>query len=96
VITYLGPAASDKEEEKRGIDLLHRLYEHFTDDHDLIYQASSLRQAYLKKAEFPVTTLPEEFQEGYFDEGKYVVQGWRLLFQVAYSEWSRRLWIIQE
>lgn len=96
VITYLGPAASDEEEEKRGIDLLHRLYEHFTDDYDLIYQAGNLYQAYLKKAEFPVTTLPEAFQEGHFDEGKYVAQGWKLLFQVAYGEWSRRLWIIQE
>ncbi|KAH8768520.1 heterokaryon incompatibility protein-domain-containing protein [Hyaloscypha finlandica] len=96
VITYLGPAASHAEEEKRGIDLLHRLYEHFTDDYDLIYQASSLRQALLKTAEFPVTTLPEEFQEDHFDKGKYVAQGWRWLFQVAYGEWSRRLWIVQE
>lgn len=39
VITYLGSAALDEEEEKRGIDLLHRQYEHFTDDYDLIYQA---------------------------------------------------------
>lgn len=96
VITYLGPAASDEEEEKRGIDLLHRLYEHFTDDYDLIYQAGSLYQAYQKKAEFPVTTLPEEFQEGHFDEGKHATQGWSFLFQVTHGEWSWRLWIIQE
>jgi hypothetical protein len=96
VITYLGPAALGEEEEKRGIDLLRRLYEHFTDDYDLIYRAGDMYEAYLKKAEFPVTTLPEEFQEGHFDEGKHSTQGWSLLFQVTYGEWSWRLWIVQE
>jgi hypothetical protein len=34
-----------------------------------------LFKANLKKAEFPVTALQEEFQEDHFDEGKYVAQG---------------------
>jgi hypothetical protein len=96
VITYLGPAVQDEEEEKSGITLLHWLHGHFSDNYEPIFKAHGLQQASLIKAEYPVAALPEEFQEGYFDEGKYVAQGWRLLFQVAYGEWSRRLWVIQE
>ena len=97
VITYLGPAVADENEEKCGIALLQLLQRHFSDNYALIYEAGGLLPALLMKSKFPVVTLPEDLQdEADFDKEKYVVQGWRWLLQVAYSQWARRLWIVQE
>jgi hypothetical protein len=41
--------------------------------------------------------LPKEIHDGeVFDRDKYVTQGWSWLLQVAYGEWTQRLWIVQE
>lgn len=97
VITYLGPAVEDDDEEKRGIELTGLLYRHFSMNYDLIYEARSLRAAYRVKSDFPVVQLPEELQDAFrIDEKNYIKQGWRWLLQVVYSEWSHRLWIVQE
>jgi hypothetical protein len=97
VITYLGPAALDHDEENSGINLLRRLHEHFSDNFELIYEAGSLRSAYRMRTTFPVLNLPEEIHDGgKFSKDNYVAQGWRWLLQVAYGEWTQRLWIVQE
>ncbi len=98
VITYLGPSFLDKDEEKRGIALLHRLYVHFSADYDPIYKARGLRTAYHMKSKFPVVNLPKELQEesDELDHQKCVYQGWRWLIRVVYGEWTTRLWIVQE
>src|ERR1700709_975563 len=38
VITYIGTAFEDDEEEKRGIALLQRLDKHFADNHELLFE----------------------------------------------------------
>lgn len=97
VITYLGPAATGKDEEQRGIALLKRLHEHFSDNYELFHEAGSLNKVLWGFAKLPIVTLPEEFaHSSTFEQERYVSQGWRWLFRVAYGQWTQRLWIIQE
>jgi hypothetical protein len=97
VITYVGPAALGGEEEYSGINLLQRLHGHFSDNFELIFEAGTLRSAFEIRTAFPVLNLPEEIHdEGGFSRDKYIAQGWRWLLQVIYSEWTQRLWIVQE
>jgi hypothetical protein len=99
VIIYIGPASTSEAEEIRGIELLMRLYEHYSDVYEIVAQANSLYDTILRKKEFPVIELPKDL-EGANEETErqrsYEDQGWRWLLQVAYGEWTRRLWIVQE
>jgi len=97
VITYLGPAVVDNEEEQRGIVLLYRLYEHFYDNYDMLYEINGLEKAYSMKAKFPVQNVPNEIRgDAEFDGEIFVAPGWRWLLQQAYGEWTQRLWLVQE
>ncbi|KAE9379654.1 HET-domain-containing protein [Stipitochalara longipes BDJ] len=97
VITYVGSAAPDEEEERHGISLLNRLHTHFSPNHEPIFLANGLSSAWPIKRNLPVVTLPEDIQDkAIYDEAKYVPWGWRWLLHVAYGEWTQRLWIVQE
>jgi hypothetical protein len=97
VITYLGPTIAKKEEEDCGIWLLEQLNQHFFDNYDMIYQAGSLWDAYQVKARFPVQDLPPlVLHKSPLPPQKYIRQGWRWVLQVAYGEWTQRMWMVQE
>ena len=94
VITCIDPVG-DQEEETTGIDLLDRLYSHFSQDYSIILESRGLWRAWLRRSEFPVLDLPLDLQEAVGDDG-YVKQGWRWLCSVAFGTWKQRLWMVQE
>ena len=97
VITYLGPAAADEDEEKRGVELLNRLHAHFTPNYDFIFRANGMSSAWFQYPNLPVVTLPEDLRDkANYNEANYAAFEWRWLLHVAYGEWTRRLWIVQE
>jgi hypothetical protein len=105
VITYIGPAKDD-EEEKVAMDLMKHLHQHFKANYELLFESATLRMARLRSAEFPVNGLPEELQDDQYvgemeykrksNADTYVIQGWRRLCEIAFGQWSQRLWIVQE
>ncbi|CZR66895.1 uncharacterized protein PAC_16796 [Phialocephala subalpina] len=97
VITYVGSAAEDEEEEACGIRLLQRLDTHFAPNYELLLITKSLYWANQRRSEFPVLELPQGLQarESWVeDEDKYVSQGWKWLLQVAHGDASRPFAVI--
>lgn len=105
VITYIGPAKDD-DEEKVAMDLMEHLHQHFEANYELLFESATLRTARLRSAEFPVTRLPKELQDDQYvgemeyrrksNADIYVIQGWRRLCEIAFGEWTQRLWMVQE
>src|SRR6201992_1124829 len=93
VITYIGPAEEDEEEEK-GMALMNLLYSHFLDNYGVMFQAENINLLWQRRSELPVVSLPAELDDTGVD--KYIKLGWRWLCRVAFGEWTRRLWIVQE
>jgi heterokaryon incompatibility protein (HET) len=92
VITYLGSAAADDVEEQ-GINLLDRLDNHFSANYDILIESGSLINAFGRLSEFPVIKLSEDLQhqgQGSLEEA------WKWLVEVAFGEWTTRLWMAQE
>lgn len=105
VITYLGPIML-KKEEKQGIRLLKRIYENISDDTwAQMRKAGSINQIRDWKLDGSIQSerLPSDLDlvadKSYHENEiskRYVEQGWEWLVQVAYGEWTQRLWIVQE
>ena len=103
VITYIGPAKDD-EEEKVAMNLMESLHTHFEANFQTLFEMRSLRNAILRREEFPVVELPKELQEDRYRTGleikpsadTYVTRGWRRLCEMGYGEWTQRLWMVQE
>jgi hypothetical protein len=92
VITYLGPAGS-KELQKRGCELLNEIYSHFSPDYGLLLhdtEDSFIALESENRSNFPVRELPKSLSTGINDHE------WEWLVQVAFGEWTTRLWILQE
>lgn len=106
VITYLGPAGPEAG-EKRGIQLLKRIHGSVTEGvlHQM-HKAGSLKrirdQVLDESIQFEKFSLDLEGETGPSLKNendvskRYIEQGWEWLVRVAYSEWTRRLWIVQE
>jgi hypothetical protein len=92
VIIYPGPAGED-EVENTGIALMNHLYSHFSDNYDMMFKSNGLLFTWDKRLDLLVRILPAELIE--IDEDKYANQGWKWLCQVAFGEWTQRLWMVQ-
>ena len=105
VITYLGPAGLEMNEQ-RGIRLLERVCKKIPDDiWRQMHEAGSIQQirdwmlnGKIRSERF---TLDSELAVGQrCDENeilkRYVEQGWEWLIHIGYGEWTQRLWIVQE
>jgi hypothetical protein len=96
VITYVGPAAGG--EEKAGMDFMLRLYKHFEENYELLFEMGGLFEAKNRKSEFLVVDLLEDLRDDEHDDSqnyrnqkyadKYVVRGWRRMCEVPYGEWT--------
>ncbi|KAG2420071.1 hypothetical protein HFD88_004869 [Aspergillus terreus] len=105
VITYLGPSGPEME-EKRGLALLKRVRECVSDATWLqMHEAGSLERIRDKMVDGSIQfeQLPSDLEiqvDRPLGENeistRYVEQGWAWLVRVTYSEWTQRLWIVQE
>jgi Heterokaryon incompatibility protein (HET) len=94
VLTYLGPIESEIE-ERRGIQLLKQLDSHFSANYRMIWDAREIVIARQRRYELPVQDLPEELKEGQA-ELTFESQGWKWLLEMAFGDWTQRLWMVQE
>jgi hypothetical protein len=85
VITYLGPS-KNMEEDILGIRLLNRLHHHFANTLDMISQFHTLDRAFAQQHKFPTKELPTDLR----------IDNWPWLLEVAFGEWTQRLWMVQE
>jgi hypothetical protein len=92
VITYIGPAAAPDIEE-RGIRLVQQLYAHFKSTCDLLLDWGDIFNAWPRRKELPVLSLPDYLER---DESPEIVTFWKWLAELAFGEWTMRLWIVQE
>ena len=90
VITYLGPAGSQRVEERglRLFAIIHELYHEKLDVviehvHDNKQQTATIPQQAFPKLPNKVTT-------------EYSKEDWRWLLGVVFGDWTQRLWILQE
>lgn len=91
VIFYAGHS-KDEELEERGIELLHRLDQHFSPSYQGIYQSNNLYTSYQKASLLPVRAMPLDISE---NMSKYTAE-FEWLAEVGYGEWRQRLWMVQE
>ncbi|KAL1641537.1 hypothetical protein SLS58_006043 [Diplodia intermedia] len=106
VITYLGPATLQEEEEQRGIQLLKRISGTLSDTTwRQIHEAGSIERVLNWKLDgsMQLEQLPSDLDlrvnEPHDEEKvtkRYIEQGWKWLVHAAYGEWTQRLWIVQE
>lgn len=91
VIFYAG-RSNDEQSELKGIELLHRLDEHFSPNYPGIYESSNLYTAYQKGFSLPVQTMPSDVLENMSEH----TSEFEWLAEVGYGEWRQRLWMVQE
>jgi Heterokaryon incompatibility protein (HET) len=89
VITYVGPAGSD-ELEQRGMELLVQIFNAFAPNLGPIFDAGGIRKAKALISTLPVPELPVEISS-HIDKHE-----WDWLMELAFPEWTTRLWIVQE
>ncbi|KAF1829387.1 HET-domain-containing protein [Decorospora gaudefroyi] len=105
VITYLGPAGTALE-EKRGTELLNRITKNIPKaTWRQMHEAGSIERIrdWILEDIIQMELLPSDLNltvENMPKEDniskRYIEQGWDWLIHVAYSEWTQRLWIVQE
>ncbi|KAK0621020.1 heterokaryon incompatibility protein-domain-containing protein [Immersiella caudata] len=102
VITYLGPT-EDQGVEESTVELLDRIYDHFSPNFDMLLEIGDLSDAYDRRASFPVPALPSDLEEEVTAcaKGGWVLDDaaskkWRHLTAWAYGDWTQRLWMVQE
>lgn len=91
VIFYAG-RSRDEQSETRGIELLHRLDQHFRPNYPGIYESSNLYTAYQKASMLPVQAMPLDISQNISDH----MSEFKWLAEVGYGEWRQRLWMVQE
>jgi Heterokaryon incompatibility protein (HET) len=96
VITYLGPGQSETE-ERRGIQLLQDLNDHFSLNCQYLTNCIGMNDVIRMIDLFPIKTPPRNLE---YDADKgienYTTQGWKWLLEVLFGQWTSRLWIVQE
>ena len=89
VITYVGPAEDQKEDEE-GIQQLQRLSAHFEEIYPFLLSHNGLNEAGELRTELPTYTQ--------LDNVKATIKEktWRWLAALCFGEWATRLWMVQE
>ncbi|KAF2110665.1 heterokaryon incompatibility protein-domain-containing protein [Lophiotrema nucula] len=89
VIVYLGCALRDQQKEAQGIWLLRQIHDHFAPNHKYLEDGETFSLS--KTSGLPVQDLPHDLSDVPEDD-----DCWNFLIEVAFGEWTQRLWILQE
>jgi hypothetical protein len=95
VITYLGPTENE-DIERKGMNLMQRLYYHFEPIFAEIFAQKSPFDGWQNRSTYKVQTLPNDLENGIKSlkeqSGWKGFEDWHFLIAMAMGDWTERLW----